>query len=246
MLTLLARLSWGTAPSCGSACCRRAAPCRILVRLRRHAQPTASAVSIGCSVTLRLTCRSISTTAWQPIASPRPMWPTCSPVFALTFTASGRQPEQLGQVVADRRLDRAELRLLGEDRHVHIDRPPAAPGSAAPASRAGTAGESASLPARVGVRVSVADVAEAGGAEQGVGDGVQHHVGVAVAGQAARVRRSRTPPRISGRPSASRCVSCPMPTRMRMRRRRIAAAIDRDNASRLSVERARRRSSRSA
>ena len=43
------------------------------------------------------------------------------------------------------------------------------------------------LPARVGVGVGVADVAEAGGAEQGVGDGVQHHVGVGVADQPARV-----------------------------------------------------------
>ena len=43
------------------------------------------------------------------------------------------------------------------------------------------------LPARVGVGVELADVAEAGGAEQGVGDGVQHHVGVGMADQAARM-----------------------------------------------------------
>ena len=30
---------------------------------------------------------SRSTTAWQEIASPRPIGPTCSPVLALTFTA---------------------------------------------------------------------------------------------------------------------------------------------------------------
>ena len=34
----------------------------------------------------------------------------------------------------------------------------------------------------------LADVAEAGGAEQGVGDGVKHDVGVAVAGKPAAVR----------------------------------------------------------
>jgi hypothetical protein len=39
----------------------------------------------------------------------------------------------------------------------------------------------------VGVGVEVTDVAEAGGAEQGVGDGVQNDVGVAMAEQAARV-----------------------------------------------------------
>ena len=42
----------------------------------------------------------------------------------------------------------------------------------------------------------VAQVAEAGRAEQGVGDGVGDHVGVAVAGQAA-VPRGDTPPRTS-------------------------------------------------
>ena len=68
------------------------------------------------------------------------------------------------------------------------------------------------LPLRVGVRVGVADVAQCRGTEQGVGDGVQHHIGVRMAGQPARVL-DRTPPRISGRPSTSRWVSCPVPTR---------------------------------
>src|SRR5262245_46912001 len=38
--------------------------------------------------------RSIRTTAWQSMASARPMWPTPSPVFALTLTASGRTPSR--------------------------------------------------------------------------------------------------------------------------------------------------------
>ena len=44
------------------------------------------------------------------------------------------------------------------------------------------------LPAGVGVGVGVADVAEAGRAEQGVGDGVQHRVRVRVPDQTLRVR----------------------------------------------------------
>ena len=43
--------------------------------------------------------------------------------------------------------------------------------------------------------IGVADVAEAGGAEQGVGDGVQHHVGVGWP-TSPRVCGMRTPPRI--------------------------------------------------
>ena len=43
------------------------------------------------------------------------------------------------------------------------------------------------LPLRVGVGEELADVAERGGAEQGVGDRVEDDVGVGVAGQAALV-----------------------------------------------------------
>ena len=44
------------------------------------------------------------------------------------------------------------------------------------------------FPLRVGRREMLADVAEAGGAEQGVGDRMEHDVGIAVAGKAALVR----------------------------------------------------------
>ena len=43
------------------------------------------------------------------------------------------------------------------------------------------------MPGRIGVGVDFADVAQPGGPEQGVGQSVQYHVGVAVAGQAARM-----------------------------------------------------------
>ena len=43
------------------------------------------------------------------------------------------------------------------------------------------------LPRGVGVGIMLADVAQRRGAEQGVGDGVQHDVGVGVADQAARL-----------------------------------------------------------
>ena len=44
------------------------------------------------------------------------------------------------------------------------------------------------FPARVGRREMLADVAEAGRAEQRVGDGMEDDVGIAVAGEAAAVR----------------------------------------------------------
>jgi hypothetical protein len=43
------------------------------------------------------------------------------------------------------------------------------------------------LVARIGVRERVADVAEAGSAEKGVSECVEHNVGVAMADEAARV-----------------------------------------------------------
>ena len=83
-------------------------------------------------------------------------------------------------------LDRTQLRLLREDDHVQVDNLPARavqPGQRLRQEqlRVGV------LPPRVGVGVRVADVAEAGRPQQRVGDGVQHHVGVAVADQAAAV-----------------------------------------------------------
>ncbi len=46
------------------------------------------------------------------------------------------------------------------------------------------------MPFGVGIGIGVANIAEAGRAEQGVGDGVQHHIGVAMPGEAARVRNA--------------------------------------------------------
>ena len=125
-----------------------------------------------------------------------------------------------------------------------------------PAQRlaAGSRRESRVLVGRVGVGVGVADVAEAGGAEQGVGHGVQHDVGVAVAGQAARVldadaAEDQRPALGRGGACRGRCrracraasasrsrVDCS--ATLRVRQRDVAAV----NAER----RARRRSSRSA
>ena len=88
---------------------------------------------------------------------------------------------------------RADLRLLGNDRAIDMvdDR----------ALRAQQidrmvqeSDRRRAFPLRVGRREMLADVAEAGGAEQGVGDRVEHDVGVAVAGKAARsgaLRRRR-------------------------------------------------------
>ena len=60
--------------------------------------------------------------------------------------------------------------------------------------RASRSIESAPCQRVVGVGEVLADVAEAGGAEQRVGDGVGDDVGVAVAGEARARRGTRTPP----------------------------------------------------
>ena len=44
------------------------------------------------------------------------------------------------------------------------------------------------LPLRIGGREMLADIAQAGGAEQCIGDGVEHDVGIAVAGETAIMR----------------------------------------------------------
>ena len=114
------------------------------------------------------------------------MWPTRSPVLALTFTSPTASPSRPARLARIGRLDGAEFRLLGEDDHVEIDHAPAVAVQARERFTEEEGGVGAAQRGSV-VGVGVADVAEAGGAEQGVGDGVQHDVGVAVAGEAARM-----------------------------------------------------------
>ena len=120
------------------------------------------------------------------IASPRPTGPTCSPVLALTLTAVSPTRSSRARLRADGLLVRAELGLLGVDDHVAIDGPPPdlldpvddlrqKPGAVQP------------TPLRIGVRVMLADIAQAGRPQERIGHRVADHVGVGMPDQAARV-----------------------------------------------------------
>ena len=83
---------------------------------------------------------------------------------------------------------RADLGPLAYDRHVDMQHAPAARGD----QRCRMAQElirRRAFPAHVARREVLADVAGADRAEQGVGDGVERHVGVGMADQPALVRQ---------------------------------------------------------
>jgi len=88
------------------------------------------------------------------------------------------------QVGANCRLMGAELGLLGMNDHVAIDGPPAR--SREPLDYLCQHTRAiGSLPARVGIGVMLSNIAEAGGTQNGIGDGMTHHVGVGVPNQPA-------------------------------------------------------------
>ena len=133
-------------------------------------------------------------TAWAAMPSPRPVKPSRSVVVALMLTCDCGKAEDFRDPRAHGRAMRADLGLLANDRAVDmVDDPAADRGPAAAAWARKMVGRGA-LPLRVGRREMLADVAEAGGAEQGVGDGVEHDVGIAVAGEAARRGEWRSRP----------------------------------------------------
>ena len=125
--------------------------------------------------------RSITATAQQAMPSPRPSAPSPSARRPLTVTgAPGPRLRSLLHLVPPWR----QLRRLAHHGAVDVaDGPPGVGDDGADLGEQVDAVGAA--PARVGVGEVLADVAEAGGAEQRVGDGVGHGVGVAVAGQAA-------------------------------------------------------------
>jgi len=65
----------------------------------------------------------------------------------------------------------------------------------------------------VGIRKHLADIAERRRAEQGIGDRMQQHVGIAMSNRVLVMRNVDAASR-SGPPASNRCVSCPIPTRM--------------------------------
>ena len=163
-------------------------------------------------------------TASAATPSPRPTKPIPSPVVALTLTCAAPRPSAVGQRRADRVAVRPELRRAPARRSRRRGRPRARAPPTRPTTARSSPSESASAPALVGVGEVLADVAEAGGAEQRVDDRVGEDVGVGVARRGRGRAAMSTPPRISRRPATRRCESQPMPVRAAHRRSAPAAA----------------------
>jgi hypothetical protein len=107
--------------------------------------------------------------------------------LALDVDAVGGNAE-IGRHVGDhRRGVRGELGLLGDQRCIDINRPPAAFGQQGDGSTQEDAAVG-TLVARIGIGKMAADVAEPDGAKQRVGDGVEQRVGVGMAEQTGRMR----------------------------------------------------------
>ena len=130
---------------------------------------------------------SSTTTAMTASPSPRPMKPMPSFVFAFTLTAPASTPSRAASAADMAPTCGCQLRELGDDRAVRLrEREPAAAdelmGGAQELHRVRV------LPLRIAIGKQLADVARAGGAEDGVGQRVRDRVGIRVAGQALRVR----------------------------------------------------------
>ena len=125
-------------------------------------------------------------TARAEIDRPAPSSPARLPVEALTFTAPVAEAEQAGDRRAHVVQPGAEPRPGADDRRRR--RSPAAARARRAARRPRRRSSSLSTPRGVaGVgREQAAEVAEAGGPEQRVGDGVERDVAVRVAGEARR------------------------------------------------------------
>ena len=160
---------------------------------RRHDAPTSSA------------------TAKHATPSDRPSAPRPSARLPLTVTGA---PTAAGQALADGVSPRRQLRRLEHDRAVDVlGRPPGGPHVGdRPAQQADRVG---ARQRGVGVGEVLADVAQAGRAEQGVGDRVGDDVGVAVA-RPGPARRGTRPRRARGGRAGSSengWTSKPCPTR---------------------------------
>ena len=114
------------------------------------------------------------------MASSRPMGPMPSPVFACRPTRSTSMPRMSASRWRMTLAMGQELGTLGEDDAVDVDDLPAQRGHGV--ERGGEHfGRIAAAVVGIGVGKHLADVAQGGGAEQGVDHGVQQGVAVAVA-----------------------------------------------------------------
>ena len=129
---------------------------------------------------------SSTATAMTARPSPRPMNPMPSLVFALTLTAPEATPSRDGERRGHGGQVRREPGLLGDDRAVGLRQ-----GEAAAADQLVRGAQQLHrigvLPLGIAVGKQLADVARARGAEDGVGEGVRHGVGVRVPGEPARM-----------------------------------------------------------
>ncbi len=109
--------------------------------------------------------------------SPRPSYPIPSVVVAFTFTCAAATRKRAGKVLRHESAVRRQPRRLADHHHVHI--------ADGVARRAHPGDDLFQQPqavrafvGRIVVREELADVAQPGGAEHGVGHRVGHHVGV--------------------------------------------------------------------
>ena len=144
-------------------------------------------------------------TASAAAPSPRPTKPIPSPVVALTFTCPGAIPSAVANRarIASRYGPSFGCSSITVASTCTIASPGATQLRDRRAQQVDRVGVAVAL---VGVGEVLADVAEAGGAQQRVDDRVGEDVGVGVTRE-PRVVGISTPPRISGRPSAKRWVS---------------------------------------
>ena len=145
--------------------------------------------------------RSTVATASAATPSPRPVKPMPSLVVNLTFTSSGARPTASARWRASVPV-RAEPGLLADHRGVEV-----ANGPAVLAEEAADLGQQLDrvgvAPALVAVGVVLADVAQAGRAQQGVDDGVGEGVRVRAPVRPRSASGTSTPPSTSRRPPRS-------------------------------------------
>ena len=156
---------------------------------------------------------SMSTTASQTMASPRPIGPDVLAGLGLDVHGRFADAEQPGEVGADGRLVRAELGLLGVDDHVAIDGPPSGPLDLFDDLRQSRV---LSSPRHWGSvsGIVLADIAQAGRPQERIGHRVADDVGVGVAQQPARMLDPRVHPGSAAAPRpADACRARSRPAR---------------------------------
>ncbi len=130
---------------------------------------------------------AISTTACAARPSARPMKPSFSVVVALRFTQPASHAQRRGHAGADGITMAGDARRFGQQRGIRIHHAPASFGQQFHRMLSEPDAGSAP-PLRIGIREMLADVAEAGSAEQCIRQRMLQHIAVGVCQHAVRVR----------------------------------------------------------